>query len=29
VHSIGSLIRKSFYLFRDIVDGNQDIFTAL
>jgi hypothetical protein len=28
VHSIDSPTRKSFYPFRDIVDGNQDIFTA-
>jgi hypothetical protein len=28
VHSIGNLTRKSFHPFRDIVDGNHDVFAA-
>jgi hypothetical protein len=28
VHSISSPIRKIFYPFRDIIDGNQDVFVA-
>jgi hypothetical protein len=28
VHGIGSPTRKSFYQFRDIVDGNQDVLIA-
>jgi hypothetical protein len=28
VHSISNLTRKSFYLFRDVVNSNQDVFAA-